>query len=82
VIDAKGVEHGGVEVIDVDGVLHDVVGVVVGLAVVEPGFESASGDPGGEAASVVVAPVVFRGEFSLAVDGAAELTAEDDDGVV
>lgn len=82
VIDPEVVEHGGVEVVDVDRVFDDVVGVVVSLAVVVAGFEAAAGDPGGKAAAVVIAAVIVFGEFSLAVDGASELPAEHDDGVV
>ena len=33
VVEAQQVQHGGVEVADVDGVLDDVVGELVGLAV-------------------------------------------------
>ena len=33
VVEAEQVEHGRVEVADVDGIFHDVVGEIVGLAV-------------------------------------------------
>ena len=62
--------------------LHDVVAVVVGLAVGDAGFDPATGHPDGEAARVVVAPVVFIGELALAVGGASELAAPDDEGLV
>src|SRR5262249_24498397 len=74
--------QGGVEVVDVDGVLNDVVAVVVGLAVDDARLDAAAGQPEGEAAAVVVAAVVVPGQPTLAVDGAAELAAPDHQRVV
>src|SRR4051794_35359558 len=75
VIDAEAAEDCGVEVVDVDQVLDDVVAVVVGFAVDEAGLDAAAGHPQCEAAAVVVATVVVLGEDALAVDGSAELAA-------
>ena len=82
VVDAHEVQHGGVEVVDVDGVLHDVVAVVVGLAVDESRLDAAARRPQREAAAMVVAAVVVLGELALAVDGAPELAAPDDQRLV
>ena len=61
VVDAETVEQRGVEVADVDWVLHDVVGEVVGGAVHDTWFDAAAGHPHAEAARVMVAAiVVFR----------------------
>src|SRR5437867_11840266 len=65
VVDAQQAEHGGVEVMDVDGVFDDVVAVVVGLAVDQARFDPAAGGPEGEAAAVMVAAIVGGGEGAL-----------------
>jgi hypothetical protein len=59
VVEAEQVQHRGVEVADVHGILDDVVGEVVGLAVDRPAFHAAAGHPHREAARVVIAPVVL-----------------------
>ncbi len=46
------------------------------------GLGASASEPDGEASWVVVAAVGFVGEFTLAVDGAAEFSAPDDEGVV
>ena len=81
VVDAEQVHHGRVQVVDVDGVFGDVVTVVVGLAVAHAGFDSAARHEDREASRVMVAAVVVLGEASLAVDGAAELAAPNDERV-
>ena len=43
VVDAEAVQHGGVQVVDVDGIARDVVGKVVGLAVTHAGLDAAAG---------------------------------------
>ena len=45
VVDAQEVEDRGLEVVDVDGVLGDVVAEVVGLAVGDAGLDAAAGEP-------------------------------------
>jgi len=82
VVDAQSVEERGVEVVDVDRVFHDVVTVIVGFPVHVTGFDSGTGDPIGEATSVVVATVVGLGQLALAIDGAAELSAPDHEGIL
>src|SRR5438128_2124206 len=58
VVDAHEMKDGGVEVVDVDGIGGDVVGVVVGFTDQDAALDAAAGEPGGEAAGVVVAAVV------------------------
>ena len=77
VVDAKVVKDCGVEVTDVDGILDDVVGVIVRFAVVAR-FEPAPYNAGRKATAMVVAAVVVFRELALAVDGAAELATKDD----
>ena len=59
VVDAQAVQDRGVQVVDVDGVLDDVVAVVVGLAVGDAGLDAAAGQPDREAARMVVAAVIL-----------------------
>ena len=58
VVDAEQVHQGGLEVVDVDGVLDDVVTEFVGFAIDGAGLDAGAGHPDGEAAGVVVAAVV------------------------
>jgi hypothetical protein len=81
VVDAQAVEQGGVQVVDVDGVFDDVVAEVVDGAVGQADPDAA-GQPDGEAARVVVAAVVLRGQGGLAEYGPTELAAPDEEGVV
>ena len=78
VFQAQGGENGGLEVVDVDGVLGDVEAEVVGLAEGDSGFHAAAGQPVGEAIGVVIATIAS----ALDHGGAAEFTAPDDEGVV
>ncbi len=77
VVEAHEMEEGGVPIVDVHFVVHGFVAVVVGEAVVHAAFDAAAGHPEGEAFVVVVASV-----GALAVGGAAELAAPDDEGVL
>ena len=80
-VDAQAVEHGGVEVVDVDGVFKDVVGEVVGFADGLTGFDAAAGAPKGVASWVMVATEAGFGDVALAVGGASEFAAPDDQGI-
>ena len=54
VVDAEEVQQGGIEVVDVDGILGDGVSEFVGLAVDVPGLGAAAGHPDGIGFLVVV----------------------------
>jgi len=82
VVDAEQVHEGGLEVVEVDGVVGDVVAEGVGFAEGDTAFDTAAGHPHGEASGVVVAAEVLADEFALAVVGSPELAAPDDEGVV
>ena len=81
-VDAELVQQRGVEVVDVDGILDDVVAEVVRLADDVAALDAGAGHPEAEAARVMVAAVVVLGERALRIDGAAELAAPDDERVV
>ncbi len=80
VIDAEAVEEGGVEVVHVHRVFHDVVAEVVGLAIDGSGADTTAGEPHGEVPGMMIAAVGFGGEFALGIDGAPEFAAPDDEG--
>ena len=61
VVDAKEVEHGGVEVVYVDFVFYSLETEVIGRSVNISSLDSAACHPGGEAIVVVVAPVDLAG---------------------
>ncbi|MFM1944913.1 MAG: hypothetical protein RI897_3895 [Verrucomicrobiota bacterium] len=79
VIDTEEVEHGGVEVTDVDDIFDGVIAEFIGSAVGGAGLDTAAGEPHGEALDVVVASFAA---FFLGHGGAAEFAAPDDEGVV
>ena len=62
--------------------LGDVVAEVVGGAEGHAGLDAAAAEPHREAAGVVVAAVVGRGQLALRVVRAAELAAPDDQRLV
>jgi hypothetical protein len=82
VIDAHQVQHGCIEIMDVNGVLYDVVGVVVGFTDRCAFFHTCSGEPDGEAAGMVVAAIILLGQCALRVHGAAKLPAPDDERIL
>ena len=75
VVEAQGVEQGGLEVVDGDDVLDGGVAEVVGRAVDVAPLEAAAGQPEREAVAVVVAAV-----GPLRDRQAAELAGPEDDG--
>ena len=82
VVDPQAMQDRGVQVMDVDGVASDVVAEVVGRAVSDAGLDAAAAQPDREAARMVVAAVIVRGQCALAIDGPAEFAAPDDQRVV
>ena len=82
VVDAELVEDGGVKIVDVDGVFGDVVAEFVRSSVGDAGLDASAGHPDGETFGVVVAAIIFTGEFALAVGGSAEFATPDHEGVV
>ena len=60
VVDPQTVENGRVQIVHVDGISGDVVAVVVRFSVGDPRLDAGAGQPNGESAGMVVAPVVVR----------------------
>src|SRR4051794_4412457 len=76
VVDAAELEHGGVEVVDVDLVNLCAVAEFVGFAVGDAGLDAAAGHEEAECEDVVIAA------SALSHRGSAELAAPEDEGVI
>src|SRR6202042_534782 len=75
-IEAHQGERRGVEIVDVDGVLYDIIAELVRFAV-HAGLDPTAGHPDRETAGVMVASIIIRRELALAVIRASELPAPD-----
>src|SRR5262245_14420279 len=82
VVEAQQVEQRRVQVVHGHRVLDDVVAVIVGAPVADAGPDAAARHPAGEAARMVVSPVIGGREVALAVDRAPELAAPQHERVV
>src|SRR3989442_14913676 len=82
VVDAEQVQDRGVKIVHVNRVCSDVVGEIVGLAEGKSGLYAGAGEPDGETAWMVVAAVVVGRKCPLAIDGAAEFAAPDDESII
>src|SRR5689334_2283218 len=78
VVDAEAGQDGCVQVVDVDWTLGDVVAELIGGADGEAGLDAAAGKEVSETAGMVIAAKRAR-QVPLAVRGAAELAAPDDE---
>lgn len=80
VVEAEGVEDGGLDVVDVDGIFDGVEAEFIGLSVGDAGFDPAAGEPHGEGLGVVVA-ALGAAERGAGFDhgGASEFAAPDDE---
>ena len=75
-------EHGRVEIANVDGVFGDIEGEIVGFAIGLTALDATARHPHREATRVVIPAVVFPRKTALAVDGAAEFATPDNKGAV
>ena len=82
VINSQTMKDGRLQVVDVHGILEDVVGIVVGLADGQTALDTAPSHPHRETAGVMVATVVRSGEFTLTVHGSAKLSGPHDQCVI
>src|SRR5439155_750040 len=76
-IDAQAAQNCRLQIMDVDGVAHDVIAMVVGFAQSDPRLYAAAGHPDREAARMMVSTVLGGGQAALAINGPAELSAPD-----
>lgn len=82
VIKAKQMQNGRVEIVDVNGIFHDVVGEVVRFAIDLAWSRTATTHPHGEAARMVVPAIILHADATLGVDRPAKLSAPDNEGFV
>ena len=82
VIEAEEMHRGGVEVVDMHGILDDVVAEIISFTVDMASADSASGHENAEAPRVMVSTVVVAGQGSLGVDSPAELAPPNHQGVL
>src|SRR3954447_15306360 len=82
VVHPEEMEHGGVEVMHVHAVLHDVVTVLARLAVHGAGLCAAARHPKAEAARMMIPAVVGFGKLALRIVRAAKLAAPDHESIV
>ena len=81
-VEAEEMHDGGLQVVDVDLILHAGEAHLVGFAELEAAFDAASGHHDRKAVGVVVAAEDFAlGRSAFAEGGAAEFAAPDDEGV-
>ena len=82
VVETELLENGGVDIADVHWVLEDVVAEVISDTMRDAALDAASRHPHSETLRMVIAAIVGSREFALAVDGAAEFAAPNDQGIV
>src|SRR5262249_44255131 len=81
VVDAKTMQNRCLQIVDMHRVAGHVVAIVVRLAVRDARLESTTGHSDRKATGMMVAPIGVGREFTLAIDGSAEFTAPDYQGV-
>ena len=81
-IDPQLMQQRGMQIVDVDRVLHYIETELVRLAMAGAGLDAATRHPEGETAPVVVTAVFLTVGAALGVTGPAEFAPEDDQGVV
>src|SRR5579859_7143291 len=82
VVNAQAVQHGRVQVVNVDRVASDVVAVIVGLAMRHPRLDAAAGQKDRETTRVMIATIVLGRQRALAIHCPAKLAAPDHERVV
>ena len=71
-----------IEIMDMYGVLDDVVAKVVGFAVNVPMLDAGTGQPDAKASRVMVATIIFMGQCALRIDGATKLASPNNERIV
>ena len=82
VVDAQQVQDRCMEIVNVNGVLGDVVAVRIGRSVARAAFDTAPGHPHREAARMMVAAKVIPRQLALAIVGAAKLATPNNECVL
>ena len=82
VIDTHQVQDGGIQIMNVDRVLGDVVGKVIRLTVLEPSPNTPASHPHRPASGMMITAVILSSERALAVHGAAKFSTPDHQRVI
>ena len=81
VVDSEQVHDGGIQVVNVHGVLRNVVAVVIRCPKREAFLDSGSGQKYGEATGMVIPAVIGSSKFALRINRSSKLTTPNDQGV-
>ena len=81
VVDTQEMQGGGVEVVNMHGILDDIVTEVVGFTEHVTAFDAGTGHPDTKATRMMVPTVIISSEISLGKDGPSELPTPDDESV-
>jgi hypothetical protein len=80
VVDAHAMKDRGIQIVNVNRFLQDVVAEVVGDAIFHTASDSTSCHPHGKAFGMMVASVVVLGESALAIDRSSKFASPYDKG--
>src|SRR5688500_12501801 len=81
-VDAEAVQDRGLQIVNVDWVLRDVIREVVGLADDNAGFNPTSREPDGKAPRMMIATVIICGKVPLTVRRPAKFASPDHECVI
>ena len=82
VIDPEQMQDRGIQIVNMHGVLGDIVAVFIGLTDHMATSHPGTGNQGGKASGVVVSTVVVGRQSSLRINGSTELTSPNDECIV
>ena len=82
VVYSEAMENGRVEVAYVYRVLHNVVAIVVGLAIRDSGTHASPRQPSSETARMMVTAIILLAQPALAVHSPAKLASSNDQSVI
>ena len=80
-INSEQMKNGGLQIMHVNGVLHDAHAVVIGFPIAEARLDPATGQPVSEAIRVMITPVIGSRQFPLAINRSTEFPAPNHEGV-
>ena len=82
VVKSQKVEEGGVQIMDVNGILDDVIGKIVRPTEGESSSDACACQPNRVTAGMVISSVVISFERSLGINGSSEFTSPNDHGLI
>src|SRR5690606_37670673 len=81
-IKSEKMQYRRVKVIYMNGVADNIISKLIRFSVGQSGLDASSGHPNGEATRMMVASVILVTQIALAIIGAPELTAPNDEGLL